>query len=393
MTYKELHAFSIRVIASASRPVRILLDYRPALRQRTGVGAYVHETALALVASAVASESLALFSSSWRDRLATDVVPGASTIDRRIPVRVLNYLWHRVEWPPVEQIAGATFDVVQSTHPLLVPSATAAQVVTIYDLDFLDHPDRTRREIRRDYPALAASHAQRADQVVVISRDTAHQVETRLGVPASRISLCVPGAPSWEAREAEPATAGCILFIGTLEPRKNLEALLDAYERLLSRDPDTPRLVLAGRIGEEAAALVARARRPEFRGRVDLPGYVDESTKRQLFGRALVFVLPSHAEGFGLPAVEAMTAGVPVVASSGGALPEVLGNAARLVDPNDPEMLAEVIADVLRDRQMRRRMADAGLARARAFTWTSTANSLRDAWHLALDHRAARQRG
>ena len=373
--------------------MRILLDYRPALRQRTGVGAYVHETARALVATAVASESLVLFSSSWRDRLALDVVPGASTIDRRIPVRVLNYLWHRVEWPPIEQIAGATFDVVQSTHPLLLPSGTAAQVVTIYDLDFLDHPDRTRREIRRDYPALAASHAQRADQVVVISRDTANQVETRLGVPASHISLCIPGAPSWEAREAEPTTAGCILFVGTLEPRKNLEALLDAYERLLSQDPETPRLVLAGRIGEDAGPLVARVRQPAFRGRVDLPGYVDETTKRQLFGRALVFVLPSHAEGFGLPAVEAMPAGVPVVAASRGALPEVLGNAARLVDPNDPEMMAAVIGEVLRDGQMRRRMAGAGLARARAFTWAGTANSLRDAWQLALDHHAARQRG
>lgn len=373
--------------------MRILLDYRPALRQRTGVGAYVHETATALVATAPPGEALVLFSSSYKDRLDPNAVPGAVTLDRQIPVRLLNYVWHRLEWPPIEQVTGEAFDVAQSAHPLMMPSRTAARVVTIYDLDFLDHPERTSREIRRDYPALVASHARRADRVIVISKDTAAAVETRLGVPAARISLCLPGAPSWTAREAEPAAGGCILFVGSLEPRKNLDLLLDAYERLLHRQPDAPRLVLAGRMTPAGAGIVERAREPVFRGRVELPGYVDEPTKRALFHRALVFVLPSHAEGFGLPAVEAMTAGVPVVAANRGALPEVLGRAARLVNPDDPALLAEVLAEVLADSEVRRRMTDAGLARARDFTWTRTATSMRDAWRQALDHHSRRPHG
>lgn len=373
--------------------MRILLDYRPALRQRTGVGAYVHETATALVATAPPGESLVLFSSSYKDRLDPAAVPGAATLDRHIPVRLLNYAWHRLEWPPIEQVTGETFDVVQSAHPLMMPSRSAARIVTIYDLDFLDHPERTSREIRRDYPSLAASHAQRADRVIVISNDTAGAVEARLGVPSERISLCVPGAPRWSPREAEPATGGCVLFVGSLEPRKNLDVLLDAYERLLHHQPDAPPLVLAGRATPEAAALVARAREPVFRGRVELPGYVDESTKQALFNRALVFVLPSHAEGFGLPAVEAMTAGVPVIAANRGALPDVLGQAARLIDPDDSASLSEVLAEVLRDSQLRRLMTDAGLARARDFTWTSTATSMREAWRAAVDHHSRRPRG
>jgi glycosyltransferase involved in cell wall biosynthesis len=371
--------------------LRILLDYRPALRQRTGVGAYVHEVAQALIASAPADESLILFSSSWKDRLHPDVVPAALTVDRRIPVQVLNYLWHRFEWPAVEQVVGGTFDIAQSMHPLLLPSTSAARLVTIHDLDFLDHPSRTRAEIRRDYGPLVASHAARADQVVVVSKDTARAVESRLGIPSSKISLCVPGAPAWQARQADPGATGCILFLGTLEPRKNLDVLVEAYERMVTRNPTVPKLVLAGKATPDVEPLVARTQRGVLAGRVDLPGYVDETTKRALYDRALVFVLPSHAEGFGLPAVEAMTAGVPVIAADSGALPEVAGRAARLFDPGDAEMLAALLTEVISSEATRRRMADEGIARARAFTWVSTANSLRDAWHLARAHHARRR--
>src|SRR5215218_4626753 len=121
-------------------------------------------------------ESLVLFSSSWKDRLQTGRVSGAEVVDVRVPVRLLNFAWHRLEWPPVERLAG-NVDVAHSTHPLLLPARPrAVKVVTVYDLDFLDHPGRTRAEIRRDYPALAGSHARRADLVVVISAHTAEQV-------------------------------------------------------------------------------------------------------------------------------------------------------------------------------------------------------------------------
>jgi len=119
--------------------VDILIDYRPALRQRTGVGEYVHGLASALAARLGPEDSIKLFSSSWKDRLPTAVVPGTSQIDARIPVQLLNLGWHRLEWPPVEWVARRV-DVVHSLHPLLIPSRGAAQVVTIHDLYFLDRP-------------------------------------------------------------------------------------------------------------------------------------------------------------------------------------------------------------------------------------------------------------
>src|SRR5688500_2225773 len=139
--------------------MRAVMDYRPALRERSGVGEYVHELARHVAGQLEGSDSLTLFSSSWRDRLDAAAVPGTGTVDRRVPVRVLNFAWHRLEWPPIERLTGRAFDIVHSAHPLLMPARAGARFVTIHDLDFLDHPARSRREIRRDYPALAAAHA------------------------------------------------------------------------------------------------------------------------------------------------------------------------------------------------------------------------------------------
>jgi glycosyltransferase involved in cell wall biosynthesis len=370
--------------------VRILVDYRPALRERTGVGEYVHETALALVATAPPGESLILFSASWKDRLRPDVIPGASVVDRLIPVRVLNRLWHRVEWPPVERFAGAV-DVVQSMHPLLVPSSRAARLVTVHDLDFLDHPERTRAEIRRDYPALAPSHVRRADHVIVNSEHTAAEVVERLQVPRARVSICSPGAPQWTVRQDEPAAGGCVLFLGTLEPRKNVGVLLDAYERLLSRQPNAPSLVLAGRPLPESESLVSRAARPPLAGHVEIPGYVAPDERLTLYRRALVFVLPSHTEGFGIPAAEAMMAGVPVIAADRGALRQTVGSAGRLVDPTDADGLSRALEEVLGNRSLRDKMRAAGRRHAEQFTWTNTATRMREAWMLAHEERIRRR--
>ena len=144
--------------------MRVLIDYRPALRARTGVGEWVHRlvTALAEIDDPV---ELTVFASSWKDRLTQTLPPTVGKIDRRIPVSVLNYCWHRLEWPPIEMVAGSRFDVVHTPHPLLIPTRHAAQVVTIHDLDFLDHPDRADAEVRRDYPALVERHARRANRV------------------------------------------------------------------------------------------------------------------------------------------------------------------------------------------------------------------------------------
>jgi glycosyltransferase involved in cell wall biosynthesis len=364
--------------------VRILLDYRPALRHRTGVGEYVHRLATALAGGALAPpDTLTLFSSSLSDRLAMSQVPGATQVDAQVPVRVLNLLWHRLEWPPADWFAGPV-DLTHSMHPILMPARRAVQFVTVHDLYFLDRPGDTHREIRRDYARLAPLHARRADRVVVISHYTKGLVESRLGVPAERIVVCPPGAPDWPARD-EPESPGPILFVGTIEPRKNVPGLLAAYAELLARHPSAPPLVLAGKLPPEGlGALPAGVPANQVHAR----GYVSDQERRELYRRCSLLVMPSLDEGFGIPALEAMTAGVPVVVANRGALPEVVADAGLLVDPADPAAIAAAMERVLLDDPLRRRMAAAGIERSREYNWDWSAR------HLAMAYAAAwRERG
>lgn len=369
--------------------MRVLVDYRPALRARTGVGEYMHELVRAYAASHLADD-VAVFTSSWADRPAPDTGSAlrVRVIDRRVPVSLLNWLWHRAEWPPVEWLAGDA-DVVHAAHPLLIPSASAARVVTVHDLFFLQHPDDTTAEIRRDYAALAASHARRADAVVAVSHYTRQQVIQRLGVPPERVHVCSSGARRWKTLGHAPNVppGGYVLFIGTLEPRKNLGVLLDAYERLIARGGALPPLRIAGGASPAARTWLDRIAAAPLAGHVQYLGYVADDAREALFAGARTLVLPSLDEGFGLPALEAMAAGIPVVVSNAGALPEVVGDAAVLFNPTDADALAYALSRLAADDVWACERAAAGLLRARTYTWDAAARALRRAYEGAMAHR------
>jgi glycosyltransferase involved in cell wall biosynthesis len=373
--------------------VRILLDYRPALVTRTGVGEYVHRLAEALVKVSAGRDAITLFASSWKDRLRRDVIPGTAVADSRVPARALTSLWHRADWPPVERLAGGPWDIVQSAQPTLVPSRTGVRLTTAYDLDFLDHPERTQAEFTGRYAALARRDADRADHMIAISAYTAGEVEARLGVPRSRITVCRPGRPAWPARMAPPAASlAYLLFVGTLEPRKNVAGLLQAYARLVARHPQAPPLVLAGRTVPESAPVLAQLARHPFAGRVQHRGYIPDEDRAALFAGATALILPSFFEGFGLPVLEAMTVGVPVIASDRGALPEVLGDAGLLVSPDDPEELAAAMHRVSTDARLATTLGARGARRSLMFDWTASASTLRDIYE-ALTAAGRRRRG
>jgi len=369
--------------------VRIVSDYRPALRQRSGVGEYIHHLATHLADGPGRDDEVVLFSSSLRHQVDPSTLRGMRVANRRVPVQLLNRLWHQLGWPPVELLVKGPFDVAHSPHPLMMPTRTAARVVTLHDLDFLSNPERTDGEVRRDYPKLVRQHVHLADHVIVNSAHTAGEVHQLLGVPRSSITVCRPGAPEWPARTAVPET-GPILFVGTLEPRKNVGGLLDAYEYLLARGGDVPELLLAGRATPSAAPWLARMAQPPLAGRVTHLGYVSDAERRSLYERARLLVLPSFNEGFGLPVLEAMTVGVPVVASARGALPEVLGDTGMLVSPDDPEQIAAAMHMLLNDRARAQTAAASGIRRSFSFSWHASASALRTAYDQAVAMQRAR---
>jgi glycosyltransferase involved in cell wall biosynthesis len=219
---------------------------------------------------------------------------------------------------------------------------------------------------------------------------TARQVEQRLGVRPERLFVCPPGAPAWKPRGTQPLR-GPVLFIGTLAPRKNVARLLDAYEILVTRLTDPPILLLAGRIAPGSEPLLARLQQPALARHVKHIGYVSDERREELFRQAAVLVLPSHDEGFGIPALEAMTMGVPVVAANRGGLPDLVGDAGLLTDPDRKEAIAGAIERLLTDPALAAECARKGLARAAGYTWASSARVLKEAYGAAVRNRSARR--
>ncbi len=369
----------------------VLIDYRPALRARTGIGEYMHELLASLAERPADGERVHLFTSSWKDRpdaALQTLLPGIAIHDHHVPVRVLHWAWHRLGAPSIERLTGRRFDLVHSAHPLLIPARRAAQVITIHDLDFLDHPERTAAEVRRDYGKLVGGHARRADGILTPSAFTRGEVIEHLGVDPAKIVVAPPGPPRWTAtppRSTLPRQH--ILFVGTLEPRKNVGTLLDAYAIVRQCHADAPPLQIAGRAAPGSEIWIARAGCPPLAGHVHIRGYVTDAVRQELFAGAAVLVLPSWNEGFGLPALEAMALGVPVVAAGRGALPEVTGDAAILVDPGSAEELADAILRVLDDEALATDLVSRGRARAAAFSWERMADEVRRLYRCAVDIR------
>jgi glycosyltransferase involved in cell wall biosynthesis len=376
--------------------VRIVLDYRPALRRRTGVGEFVHELAKALAPRVhERGDTLAILTSSWKDRPSPGLsqeLPGVRIVDRRVPVRALTWSWNRLGVPPVEWLAGRA-DLVHA-QTLLIPSRSAASVITIHDLDFMRHPERTTAEMRRDFPRLIRQHAARADHIIVPSHYVAGEVHRHLDVAADRLTVCAHGAPGWAVDVARQRRAGHsgthLLFVGTLEPRKNIGQLLEAYRVLRTRRSDAGPLVLAGAATAAAQPWIERAQRADLAGHVQMRGYVSEEERRLLYRDARMLIMPSLEEGFGLPVLEAMACGVPVVISDRGALPEVAGPAADPVSPEDLQGLTQRIERLL-DPDAATVATELGLTQASRFSWDASARATLAAYDAAIAAQTARR--
>lgn len=362
--------------------MHIVLDFRPALHQGTGVGTYVRNLAAALC-EGFPEDAYTVFSASWRHRLnSRRTPPGAEVVDRRIPVRALDWAWHRWQWPAIERFVGAA-DVAHSPSPMLLPSRRARTVVTVHDCWFLRHPEDVFGPVRRDYVPLARRATAEADAVLVVSESTAGDVEELLGVPRDKISVTHLGVErSFFGADAETARpllqhheidAPFILFVGRRERRKDLGTLLAAFDEILAGGVDL-RLVL---VGPDAPGWqqIWEAAPERARRNVRLIPHQSAARLAGLYAAAALVAMPSRWEGFGLTGLEAMAAGTPVVASAVGALPEVLGDAALFAPAGDAAAMAEQCRRLLLDADLAASLRARGREHAADFTWSATARS------------------
>ncbi|MBV9779437.1 MAG: glycosyltransferase family 4 protein [Acidobacteriaceae bacterium] len=240
-------------------------------------------------------------------------------------------------------------------------------VSTFHDL-FVITGEYSSREFRERFTKQAKRAARNSDLIIAVSEFTANQVSSLLAVDRSRIRV-VPHGVRQPSSDAVVQREPIILFVGALQIRKNVARLVEAFERL----PDEGRhwrLVLAGaQSGYQARGILERIERSACRERIRLTGYVSGAELAGLYSRASIFVLPSLDEGFGIPVLEAMAHGAPVVTSNRSALVEVAGEAAILVDPYSVDELASALVRLIQDPDLRGKLSDLGRARARSYTW------------------------
>ncbi len=268
------------------------------------------------------------------------------------------------------------------------------RVVTFHDLSFYLLPAAFHRSNRLYLQTFARLTARRADRLIAVSEATRGDLIRLLGVTADRIDVVPNGVDAefrpardeallTRFRQARGLPERFLLYLGTLEPRKNVPTLLRAYALARRRGVTEP-LVLAGGRGWGEAHLTAQLAALGLREWVRQVGFVPRDEQALWYNAATLFVYPSLYEGFGLPALEAMACGTPVIAANRSALPEVVGDAGVLVDPSDEAALADALLTVLRDADLRADLARRGLARSRRFTWDATAKATVRSYARAL---------
>jgi glycosyltransferase involved in cell wall biosynthesis len=376
--------------------LRVALDATPLLGLRTGVGAFCLGALRALAVRPALD--VHAFAVSWRRRegITALLPPNVSATQRPMPARPLHALWGRGAAPPIEWFIGP-MDVVHGTNFVVPPTRSAGAVVSVHDLTPVHYPELCNPATLA-YPALIRRALRRGAWVHADSAFVAGEVIEAFGADPSRVRVVEPGVPPrMEVPEDVRASlvrpflpsgvSRYVLSIGTAEPRKDLPGLVRAFDQLAPAHPDLA-LVLAGPPGWGEEGLDAALARAHAKARVVRTGWLEPVVLAALLQEASVLAFPSLYEGFGFPPLEAMAAGVPVVATRAGSLPEVLGDGAMLVDVGDHDGLAEALGLVLGDAALRRRLAAAGATRAASFSWERCGEGLARLYQdVAVDRR------
>ena len=373
-----------------SAPLRVAVDATAIPPRLTGAGVY----AARLLAQFAARDDLDLAVFAALGSFGVLDAPGL----RLRPVRAAGIgRPARIAWTQLAAGRAARRRGVQLLHGLhyeLPLRARLPTVVTVHDLTLVTHPEWHEAAKVRYFGWALRRAVAGADRVLCVSATTARDLAEHLGVDGGRVDVTPLGTDLVPASDEEVAQLRArlgldgpyLLGLGTLEPRKDLPTLVRAFAAVAAELPHT--LVLAGLAGWGSGELSEAVAASGAAERVRLTGYVPEPDKAALLTGADLLAYPSRYEGFGLPVLEAMACGTPVVTTTGGSLPEVAGDAALLVPPGDPERLAAAVLELLGDQAAWADQARRGRARAAAFTWERCADLTAAAYRKAARHRA-----
>lgn len=313
-----------------------------------------------------------------------------------IPVTITNILakFPNPIIPYYESYLGFP-DILHGTDYVVYPCAKSLKVMTIYDLTFMKYPNFVDWVVR-SYYARVKQCLKWTDLVITISESSKKDIIEYLQVLPEKVYV-TPLASRYYPNYLFPATMQeleqqthynfskpYLLFVSTIEPRKNINSLISAFNLLKTKYKIEHQLVLVGKKGWNYEPIFTAIENSPWKNEIHHLDYLANDLVALFYSRADVFVYPSHYEGFGLPVLEAMTLGAPVITSNTSSIPEVTGDAAILIDPNDPVELAEAILKIISDSQLRQDLIEKGKARAELFSWERTAKETLKAYRSIL---------
>jgi glycosyltransferase involved in cell wall biosynthesis len=372
-------------VPSPTRPVVTAIDATPLLGVRTGVGASVAGFITA-VSSDPGVDVVGYSLSAAAGKSLPDALPRGVRAGRSVPIPASALLrtWARFDHPAVELWTGPV-DVVHGTNFVVPPARKAARLVTVHDLTPVRFPELCSPTSLR-YPGLIRRALDHGASAHTVSQSVADEIVDHFHVDATRVHVIHNGlTPLPTPLPRDDAEPPYILAIGTVEPRKGLADLVAAFDRIADSVPHV-HLKIAGPAGWGEDALDAGLRSARHAGRIRRIGWVED--RSTLIAGARLLAYPSLYEGFGLPPLEAMSLGVPVVATAAGAIPEVVGDAALLVAPRDVPALAEALLAVATDATVRQRLIAAGTERVPLFTWQRAGRQLAALYRSLADVHA-----
>lgn len=367
--------------------MRIAIDYSAGVNQTAGIGRFVRNLVQALAAVDSTNEYVLMYARPNPGR--TFSLPsGPNFTAKEIPIRerYLTLLWHRLRIPvPADRLVGP-IDIFHAPDFVLPPIKDAVAILTVHDLAFLIHPECADERLRRFLELAVPRSIARADYILADSENTKSDVVCLMDADPDRVFV-VPGAvdpifvPAAQAsidatRAKYQLDQPYILGLGTIEPRKNWPRLIEAYARFRTSTGLPHQLVIAGGNGWLTEETFASASRSPYREDIRFTGRIPDETLVPLMTGAEVFAYPSLYEGFGLPPLEAMACGTPVVCSNTSSLPECAEGAALLVPPTEPDAIAAALEQVCTDDGLKQDLKRRGAERAAEYGWIGSATRL-----------------
>ncbi len=365
--------------------MKIGIDVSPAINEQAGVGRYSYNLVKNLL-NIDHTNQYYFFNCFVRDpdgikkkKLAFLDKPNSKVKNYYLPGKIKELMWKNPFISPINLLLGKV-DIFHGLNFLSIPSCVKSTVVTVYDLAFMKFPEQVTKGYTEYFTKASKKAVLKSDIIISISQSTKNDLIELLQVPKEKIKVVYLGVEDYffinKTSEEQEKIAKkynlpqeYILYVGTLEPRKNLVGLIKAFSLLDKNIQDKYRLVIAGKKGWLYDQIFQKVKDFNLEDKVIFTGFILDSDLPSIYQGAKIFVLPSFYEGFGLPILEAMASGTPVISSNISSTPEIVGNGGILINPYSPKEITQAIKKIISDQELYERLKNKGKIQAKKFSW------------------------